>query len=460
MAKSAEDKFSLLFVDDEKDILASLKRIFFQEDYKLHIAENGEQALLLMEKNTIHAALIDLKMPGMDGLSLLNKIKALYPDIVVIMLTGHGSIQDAVKAVQQGAVDFIEKPFVPESLVTRFQQLFKIWQLEQENTGLKHEMGLLFKYEKLIGNSVKILQLKEMISKVGPSDATILITGETGTGKELVAKAIHHHSPRSKHDFVVVDCATISETMLESELFGHVKGAFTGAHVQTKGLVRTAHKGTLFFDELGELPINIQAKLLRLIQEREIRPVGSNRSAKVDVRIIAATNRDLKSEILNSNFREDLYYRLDTVKINVPPLRERKDDIKILANHFLKRFKTDFSKVTKFSSESLVYLEDYSWPGNIRELENLIRRLMALESNPVVRPRNLPENIYQSGLNPVNPLKDSLKAYEKAAIKNALNKSNNNRRQAAKILEIGEATLYRKIKKYWPDRSKTDNLCS
>ncbi|MEA2060129.1 MAG: sigma-54 dependent transcriptional regulator [Thermodesulfobacteriota bacterium] len=449
MNNQLTNKFNLLFVDDEKAILSSLKRLFLEHNFRLYTALNGEDALFIMEQHEIHAALIDLKMPGMDGLSLLKKIKKLYPDIMVIMLTGHGSIKDAVKTIKTGAKDFIEKPFVAESLVARVEQLYNIRQLKQENLTLKNEMGFLFKYEKLIGDSSKTLELKKMISKTGPLDATILIQGETGSGKELVAKAIHQHSPRSDHGFVTVDCTTISETMLESELFGHVKGA----HVQTRGLIRTAHKGTLFFDEIGELPVKMQAKLLRLIQEREVRPVGSDKSIKIDVRIIAATNRDLKAEISNSNFREDLYYRLDTIKINVPPLRQRKDDIELLTNHFLQKFKTDFSLVEGFSREALAYMENYGWPGNIRELENIVRRIMALGTETLVLPGDLPENIHKRGSNRIKLLDDSLEAYEKAAIENALKKSNNNRKQTARILKIGEATLYRKIKKFWPDPS-------
>ena len=446
------DNFTLLFVDDEKSILSSLKRTFFEEDYIIHAVDNGEKALALMAEIKVHAALIDLKMPGMDGFSLLKKIKERYPHVMIMMLTGHGSIKDAVEAVKTGAVDFIEKPFIPEGLVARIRQLFKIWQLEQENQRLKKEISFRFKYEKLIGNSVKALQLKRIISQAGPSDATVLIQGETGTGKELVAKAIHHHSARSKCDFVVVDCTTISETMLESELFGHAKGAFTGAYVENKGLARTAHKGTLFFDEIGELPLQIQGKLLRLIQEKEVRPVGLNKSIKVDIRILAATNRNLKKEIGKKRFREDLYYRLDTVMVKVPPLRQRTEDIYLLANYFIKKIKTDFSAIESVSKEALTFMEKYAWPGNIRELENVIRRAMALSSNLTILPEDLPETIYNSGFERFNPIEDTLEAYEKAAIKNALQKSNNHRKNASKILKMGEATLYRKIKRYWPDR--------
>lgn len=450
MNHSFSNKFTLLFVDDEASILSSLKRTFFEQKYFLQTAISAEEGLKLMAEVEIHAALIDFKMPGMDGLSLLKTIKDKYPSVMVIMLTGHGSIEDAVKAIQIGAEDFIEKPFITESLVAKVCQLSKIWQLRQENQQLKNEIGFRFKYEKLIGTSPNALLLKKMISQISPSDTTVLIQGETGTGKELVAKAIHHHSARVKHAFIVVDCATISETMLESELFGHVKGAFTGAHQEYKGLVRAAHHGTLFFDEIGELPLKIQAKLLRVIQEKEIRPVGSNKLIRVDIRILAATNRNLKTEIAENRFREDLFYRLDTVRIEVPALRDRIEDIHLLVNYFIKKARTDFSTITDVSKDVLTYLEKYSWPGNVRELENLIRRVMALSQKEKILTENLPNQICGPGFRNFTPAQDSMAAYEKAAIKNALRKCSNHRKSASKLLKIGEATLYRKIKKHWP----------
>lgn len=443
-------KFSILFVDDEENILSSLKRVFIDEDYILHVACTAEKALKILSKSLINAALIDLKMPGMDGLSLLKAIKDEYPAIMVVMLTGHGTISDAVKAIRYGAEDFIEKPFVAESLIAKVSSIYERWQLKDENQRLKTEMGLRFKYEKLIGNSKNTLLLKKMISKVSRSDATVLIQGETGTGKELVAKALHHHSPRSDNPFIVVDCATVNETMLESELFGHVKGAFTGAHQNSKGLVLAANKGTLFFDEIGELPLRVQAKLLRVIQEKEIRPLGSNKSQKVDIRIIAATNRDLKQEIVENKFREDLYYRLETVTIKVPPLRDRTDDILNLTAYFINLYKTEFSTVNNVSADALTYMEKYSWPGNIRELENLIRRAMALSREDKILLSDLPEQISGPGFARSVPSEDSMAAYEKIAIENALEISGGHRKEAAHILKIGEATLYRKIKKYWP----------
>jgi DNA-binding NtrC family response regulator len=450
--ENSDRKFSLLMVDDEPSVLSSLKRVFFEDDFQIYTAGNGENALELLKKFKIDAALIDLKMPGMDGLSLMREMRKNYPQVSVIMLTGHGSIQEAVKAVKLGAADFLEKPYAPETLRARMAQLHQIWNLKEENRRLRNKVEFNFGFDQLIGNSTAMLKLKQLIVQVGPNDAPILIQGETGTGKELVARAIHQHSARSKSNFVPVDCAAISETVIESELFGHVKGAFTGAHTSTPGLVRSADAGTLLLDEVGELSPAIQSKMLRTIQESEVRPVGSNKTYPVDIRLLAATNRDLEVEVGRNNFREDLYYRLSVVVIEVPPLRERKEDIPLLAKFFLKRFATDLTPAKEIDRETLLCLENYDWPGNIRELENIIRRAIALGRSEVITPEDLPAKIYTHpgpGPEPIDiPSDGSMASYEKSAIFNALKKSSNNRRIAAQILGISEATLYRKISKY------------
>jgi DNA-binding NtrC family response regulator len=446
------NRFSLLLVDDEPSVLSSLRRVFFEEDYAIHSAGSGEEALALLEKVRVDAALIDLKMPGMDGLELVKETKARYPQVMVIMLTGHGGIKEAVEAIKLGAADFLEKPFAYEGLRARVGQLHHIWKLTQENLALKDQMARRFRFDRLVGNSTPMLRLKETIAQVGPGDTSVLIQGETGTGKELVAKAVHYHSRRSKQDFVPVDCAAISETVIESELFGHVKGAFTGAHTSSLGLIRSAHKGTLFLDEIAELSSAMQAKLLRTLQEREVRPVGSSKSYDVDVRILAATNRNLGEAVSLGNFREDLFYRLNVVALSVVPLRDRKEDIPLLAKYFVKEFATNFSPVKDISEEALIRLENYSWPGNVRELENVLRRAVALGKGKTITPEDLPPNIYvppmEPSSGPVAVPDDTLAGYEKAALQNALQKSQHNRKRAAQILGIGEATLYRKIKKY------------
>ena len=350
--------FSLLMTDDDPSLLSLLRKVFSQEDYHLHTALNSRDALDLLREIKIDAALIDLNMPGMDGLALLKEIRENYPSVMVIMLTGEGGITEAVEAIKLGAVDFITKPFSIEGLQARVRQLYQLWKLKEENRKLREQIEIQFGFHRLIGNATPILKLKQLITRAGSTDETVLVQGETGTGKELVARAIHHHSPRSKNNFVPVDCAAISETVIESELFGHVKGAFTGAHIATLGLIRSADRGTLFLDEVGELSPSIQVKLLRTIQEKEVRPVGSSKSYPVDIRIVAATNRDLSEEVSLGNFREDLFYRLNVVNINIPPLRERKEDISLLAAHFVKRLSTDFTQTKEISREALISMEN------------------------------------------------------------------------------------------------------
>lgn len=442
-------QFSLLLVDDKQAISASLKRIFRKAPYEIHTAENGRMALKILQRNHINAALVDLKMPEMDGLELLEQINNQWPWIKVVMLTGVGGVKEAVKAIQMGAVDFLQKPFEPEAIEARVNQIYRIWCLEQENQRLRERVQ--FGYDQLVGNSTVMLNLKKMIMQVAGSDASVLIQGETGTGKELVARAVHHHSTRRGHPFIPVDCASISETVMSSELFGHVKGAFTGAHESTKGLIRSADKGTLFLDEIGEMSPAIQVKLLRAIQEKEVRPVGSTQSYSVDVRIIAATNRNLEEEVTQGRFRQDLYYRLNVVVLGVPSLKDRLEDIPLLGRYFLQQFATSASPVVDLSNETLACLAAYDWPGNVRELENVIRRAVAMTQNRSVMPSDLPESICSAnhwGSNCSALNSESVEAYELAAIRNALLRCDGHRKKAAQLLGIGEATLYRKLNKY------------
>ncbi len=444
-------QFSLLLVDDEASILASLKRVFRKAPYKIHTAENGRMAMQVLAQNKIDAALVDLKMPEMDGFELLEQIRKQWPEVQVVILTGFGGVKEAVEAIQMGAADFLQKPYEPETIEARMNQIHHIWYLEQENRRLKEKVQFQFGYDQLIGNSTAMLKLKKMIMQVAGSDASVLIQGETGTGKELVARAIHHHSQRRRQPFVPVDCASINETVMGSELFGHVKGAFTGAHESTRGLIRSADKGTLFLDEVGELPLAMQAKLLRAIQEKEVRPVGSSQSHAVDVRVLAATNRNLEEEMAQGRFRQDLYFRLNVVVLGVPSLCSRLEDIPLLTRYFIQQFATPVSTVGHLTNEALACLNTYDWPGNVRELENVIRRAVAMGQNLGIMPGDLPENIYaghdmEPDSNDLNS--DSLDAYELAAIRNALFKCAGHRKNAARMLGIGEATLYRKLNKY------------
>jgi DNA-binding NtrC family response regulator len=449
---SLQSKFSFLIVDDDPGVISVLKSAFSNTSYQIYTAMNGKSALALMEKVRIDATLIDLVMPGMDGISLLKEIKKDYPETMAIMLSGYGCIETAVKAVKLGAVDFLEKPISPEGLRFCLAQLYEKWKAKQENRTPGAKIESRFGYDELVGSSTVVKKLKQMIAQVGPSGAPVLIQGKTGTGKELVARAVHYHSRRSKNNFVPVDCAGISETVIESELFGHVKGAFTGAHISTLGIIRSADKGTLFLDEIGELPQSVQAKLLRTIQEREVRPVGSSKRYSVDIRMIAATNRDLEEEVLKGSFNEALFYRLNVVNINVPPLKDRKEDIPVLARHFAQRFAPAHSQVKDIAPEALACLEAYDWPGNIRELENVIHRAIALGSKNLIRMWDLPKKIYalsaKTSQTHSKPTHGTLAWYEKKAIQNALAISSGNRKNAAMLLDIGEATIYRKIKKY------------
>jgi len=448
-----KEELKIFIVDDNERDLKLLESKLTQLNFRnvLKVRE-GTEALELAKKHLPDLIFLDFMMPGIDGLTLLKEIKKFFPQIMVIMITGFGGIKEAVEAIKLGAIDFLEKPFSHEVLQARVTQVHQIWELREENRKLKAKMEIQFRFDPLVGNSMVMLKLKQTIAQVGPAEASTLIQGETGAGKELVARAIHYHSSRSENNFVPVDCSAISETVMESELFGHVKGAFTGAHISTLGLIRSADKGTLFLDEVGELSPAIQVKLLRTIQEKEVRPVGSTKSYRVDVRILGATNRDLAEEIAQKNFREDLFYRLNVITINVPPLKDRMEDIALLAKYFIKRFSTDFSPVKDISKEALACLENYDWPGNVREQENVIRRAMALGKGEIILPEDLPPNIYvspsKSSQDVDNITGDSLAAFERAAIHNALKKSGNNRKKAAQILGIGEATLYRKINKY------------
>jgi DNA-binding NtrC family response regulator len=332
MTNRPSEIFKLLLVDDEPSIIASLKRTLHNPAYVFMAAGNGQEALDLMASDPSDAAIIDLKMPQMDGMTLLRHIRKTYPSMQVIMLTGHGGVSDAVEAIRQGATDFLEKPYPPEALIPRVDQMHRIWALQKENEQLKQKARFRFGYDDIVGTSRPMLDLKTMVAQIAPSDASILILGETGTGKELIARAVYYHSRRAQKAFIPVDCAAISETVIESELFGHIKGAFTGAHETTLGLVRAADQGTLFLDEVGELAPTIQAKLLRTIQQREVRPVGGSKTYSVDIRIIAATNRNLQKMVTEGIFREDLYYRLNVIGLRVPPLRERGSDIIISLN--------------------------------------------------------------------------------------------------------------------------------
>lgn len=437
--------FTILAIDDDLVILSSLKRVLSIEPYRLITCTDPRQAMQVLEAESVELVLLDLKIPGHDGMTILRDLTSLYPDVTIIMLTGHGGVQQAVEAIKLGAADFLEKPCPPEFLCRRLAIYYGIWQERQQR---QKKGGQVFNFPGFIGDSPAMNELKSLILRVAASDTTVLIQGESGTGKELVARAIHHHSVRRSGPFIPVDCAAISENILESELFGHEKGSFTGADTPAKGLIRSADGGTLFLDEIGELSKIMQAKLLRTLQEYEVRPVGSARSYPVDIRILSATNRSLSQEMTQGLFRHDLFYRLSTIVLDLPPLRERSDDIPILARYFIERYcQTGHLAV---SAEALYLLHHYNWPGNVRELENVIRRAVALTEQDTIGVADLPATIAMA-IDMAPGLKtksDSLTAYERVALENALNKTGNNKRRAAALLGISEATLYRKLKQF------------
>jgi len=446
----------ILVVDDEAIIRDSLRDWLSDVGYQVLTAENGPQALEIIQKEKPGIAFVDLVMPGMDGIELLKRAKEISPNIEVVIITAYASIPTAITAMREGAYDYIEKPFCPERAELLIEKLVEHQQLIEENISLHQKLEERYRFENIIAKSSKMQQVIEVIKVVAKSNATVLIVGESGTGKELVARAIHSQSYRKDKPFVAISCAALPETLLESELFGHEKGAFTGAHAQRKGKFEVANRGSLFLDEIGEMSANIQVHLLRVLEEKEFTRVGGNELVKVDVRVISATNKDIKKAIASGQFREDLYYRLNVVTIELPPLRERKEDVLLLAQHFLKKFAVENQKeITDFSPEATDFLLKYEWPGNVRELENAIERAVILAKNSYIEVADLP----QESLSLAHPAPpgESLEEIEKNHILNVLNETGENYSRAARILGISRVTLYNKIRAYKLDVKKIDS---
>lgn len=444
-----KNPFTVLVVDDESDVQKSLKRLFTRPDYHLLFADSGPPALRLLTTEAVDLMLLDLRMPHMDGLAILRAALELRPNLPVIMLTAHGSIQEAVDALKIGAIDFFEKSIAPELLRNKVHLIHKEWALRRENESLHSQLNKTFNYSGLLGESAAMLRLKDMIARIAPTDTSVLIQGESGTGKELVARAIHHHSLRKAKVFIPVDCASLSETVIESELFGHIKGAFTGAEHNTLGLFRSADGGTIFLDEIGEIPLKTQAKLLRVLQEREVRPVGSTTRHVINIRVIAATNRDLLNAIREGSFRQDLYYRLSAINLQLPPLRDRMEDIALLAKHIIDNLDRSGTTHKTLADVALHRLQRYNWPGNVRELENVLRGAVALAKGDLVLPEDLQINQPQvQPLHIARPFSNDLSEFEEDSIRKALQQTSGNRRKTALLLGISEATLYRRLNKY------------
>lgn len=438
----------VLIVDDEEGIRESLSGIFEDEGYDILTATSGEEAIKILREHTPDLVLLDIWLTGMDGIQTLQEMKTIKPDVPAIMISGHGNIELAVKATKMGAYDFLEKPLSLERVLLVSKRALEKRTLEIENIALKE--NLTRKWQ-LVGESQKMKNLREQIEMAARSNSRVLIFGESGSGKEVVARFLHEKSPRAEKPFVEVNCAAIPQELIESELFGHEKGSFTGALEKKNGKFEVADEGTLFLDEIGDMSLQTQAKVLRVIETQEFQRVGGNKNIKVDVRIIAATNKDLREEVRRSNFREDLYFRLNVIPLFVPPLRERKEDIPILVEYFLESLAIEYGKhPKKIIPEILKGLQSYDWPGNVRELKNVIERLVIMTPSDIITSKNLfiPGEHEDSDYFRYITLKDARDAFEKDYIIKKLEENNWNISKTAEVLDIERSNLHRKIKAY------------
>jgi len=459
-----ETKAHIHIIDDEPIIHEILSELLRSEGYKFDISHNGEEALQKHNAEVIDIVLLDLLMPGMNGVEVLKKLKKIDPQAVVIIITAYASVDSAIDAMKSGAFDYIQKPFKNEDLLMTVERALMHKRLKDENIRLKDELERKFSFEKIIGKSKVMQNVFDTIRAAAPTRSTILVQGESGTGKELVARAVHQNSDRNNMPFIVVNSGSLPPDLLESHLFGHVKGAFTGASAQKKGLFEAANKGTIFFDEISTLNIETQAKLLRVMQDREFMRLGGTSTIRVDVRVIAATNIDIEILIKQNKFREDLYYRLNVIKIELPPLRDRKEDIPLLGRHFIDIYSQENHKeIEGVSDDVMERLIEYDWPGNIRELENLIERAIVLTKTKVITRANLPpfllngkdlENQFSAEKENLS-LREMTQNYQRRVILNALKKSRGIQKRAAKNLKIKPTTLNEMIKRLDID---VDNL--
>ncbi|HZU25321.1 MAG TPA: sigma-54 dependent transcriptional regulator [Bryobacteraceae bacterium] len=456
----------ILVIDDEADIRESLEALLELEGYAVELAENATRGLQKLEIGNYDLVLLDLMMPDRSGMEVLHDVRERDTETPIIMITAYGSVEVAVNALRAGANYYFSKPWDNEKLLIEVDQMISRNRLERENRQLKRALKQRYSFPNIVGRSERMLKILDLVGQVAPSRATVLVTGETGTGKELIAKAIHANSARADQMFVAVNSSSMSPELLESTLFGHVKGAFTSAHMSRKGYFETANKGTIFFDEIGTISPDIQAKLLRVVQEREFMPVGSNDVVRVDVRIIAATNADLRKLVDDGKFREDLYYRLNVININLPPLRERKEDIPRLIEFFFTKYckedekflDADGRSMLKFDQEAMQLLMDYNWPGNVRELENAVQRAVALAASPSLTAEVLPDAILQAGGAKIRrdaggslpsdaTLFEIVNDFERRKIMEMLESTNWSQTEAAERLHIPLSTLNQKIKR-------------
>lgn len=441
-------KRKILVVDDEPDIVETLKFRLEAQGYEANGVSSGEEAIQKVKEADFDVVIADLKMPGIDGLGVLKAIKKIDAELPVIILTGHGTIETAVKTMREGAYDYILKPLQQEELKKAVSNALKMYRLVGEKRYLQQKLRASYNFGNIIGNSPKMEEIYRLIQKVAPTASTVMIYGETGTGKELLAHAIHFNSLRRERPFVAVNCSALPETLLESELFGYRKGAFTGAYTDKAGRFELADEGTIFLDEIGDMNPSLQMKILRVLQEREFERVGGTKTTKIDVRVIAATNRDVEKAIKEGTFREELYYRLNVVPIHLPPLRERMGDLSLLTEHFLQKYNQETGKkVQNISPEAMDSLMRYDWPGNIRELENVIERAVILSDGESIVPEDLSLN--PSHIEPFMEAKDNLKEalgeYEREHIIRILAKTDKNKSRAAQALGVSLSSLYRKL---------------
>ncbi len=444
-----------MIVDDEMDALDLMEELFIKNGYETVTARNGLEALSFIHEQEPDILISDMVMPEMDGIKLLDIVTKKYPDISVIMITAHGTIETAVETMKKGAKDYILKPLRLDEILAKVETISQLKSLMKENQYLREKLSQKYNFNNIIGKNRKMLELFDLIKDIAKTNSTILITGESGTGKELIANAIHFNSERIKKPFVKVNCGVLAENLLESELFGHVKGSFTGAIRDKLGRFEIANGGTIFLDEIGDISPNMQLKLLRVLQEGEFERVGGTETIKVDVRIIAATNRDLKSMMMNGEFRQDLYYRLNVIPLEVPTLRERRDDIPLLITHFLEKYNKQFDKkIESIEDNVMKCLQNYSWQGNIRELENLLERAVVLNKSGRLTVKDFPLYVIQqqtdieSEMNTDGSLIDIVDSYEKQIILKALKENNFNKLRTAEKLGIHRSTFMSKLKKY------------
>jgi len=459
----------ILVADDESGMREFLKIMLEKMSYQVDSANSGEDAVKKIEQGRYDLVICDLKMPRVDGLEVLRRSKEINPEAPVIMITAFGSAESAVEAMKLGAYDYITKPFKVDEMQFIIQKALEKARLVEENIQLKKELKSKYGFHQLVGLSEPMRKIYELIRQIADARSNVLVSGESGTGKELVAKAIHYNSPRRSRAFVVVNCASIPETLLESEMFGHTRGAFTGAYQAKRGMFELADQGTIFLDEIADMPLSLQAKLLRAIEDKSFRRVGAEQEIKVDVRVVAATNRDIEKEVADGRFREDLYYRLNVIRIHLPALRARKEDIPILAQHFLEKYTRELNKpIKKISEEAEQTFFRYNWPGNVRELENVIERAVSLEKTDVILSESLPEKICRppEAFKPISGfeipdqginLEKTLEDIERAIIKEALAQSRGIKIRAAQLLGLSSRSFRYRIDKLGLDAGEDDS---